>query len=262
MRQIKKNMESKWAQVRGNSLHYRVPREQPAAICPAIVMVHGLVVSSRYMIPTAERLAPYYRVYLPELPGFGKSEKPDHYQNLDEMADTLASWMTTIGLPQAVLLGNSLGCQIIARFAIRHPERIQSAILVSPTMDADARTAHQEIGRWLLNALFEPFSLYPVVLHDYLDIGFRRFVATFRYGLQDQIEVYLPQMNIATLVVRGSRDTLVPQRWAEHVTDLLPQGKLVVIEKAAHDVNYNMPIELARTIQTFLEEQNTLLFSN
>lgn len=253
MRQIKKTMESKWVQVNGYSLHYRVPHQRPAPDHLTIVMVHGLVVSSRYMLPTAAQLAPHYHVYLPELPGFGKSEKPDHYQDLDEMADTLAAWMSTLGLPQAVLLGNSLGCQIIARFAVRHPERIHSAIFVGPTMDARARTAHQEIGRWLLNALFEPFSLYPVVIRDYLDIGFRRFVATFRYGLQDQIEARLPQMNIPTLVVRGSRDTVVPQYWAERVTDLLPQGELVVLEKAAHDVNYNTPVELARAIRLFLQ---------
>jgi len=246
-------MESKWSEVAGCSLRYQAPCEQGAPDSLTIIMLHGLIVSSRYMTPTAVQLAPYYRVYLPELPGFGKSDKPDHYQNLDEMADTLAAWMTEIGLPQAVLLGNSLGCQIIARFAIRHPERIQAAILVSPTMDACARTAHQEISRWLLNALREPFSLYPLVLRDFLDIGFRRFKATFRHGLQDKIEDYLPQINVPTLVVRGSLDTIVPQYWAECVARLLPQGKLVVLDNAAHDVNYNAPTELAKSVRAFLE---------
>lgn len=245
-------MDSKWAKVAGCSLQYRISREQPAEARPAIVMVHGLAVSSRYMLPTAKQLASHYRVYLPDLPGFGKSTKPDHYQNLDEMADTLAEWMTAIGLAQAVLLGNSLGCQIIAHFAVRHPEKLVSAILVSPTMDIRARTAHQEIGRWLLNAFFEPPSLYPIVAADYLDSGFQRFVATLRYGLRDQIEEYLPQVEVPTLVVRGSRDTIVPQRWAEQVTSLLPRGELVVIEKAAHDVNYNAPVALTETVRRFL----------
>ncbi len=245
-------MENRWSLVAGCSLRYRVPRKKAAPDSPAIVMVHGLVVSSRYMIPAAQQFAPYYRVYIPELPGFGKSEKPNHYQNLDEMADTLAAWMETVGLAQAILLGNSLGCQIIARFAVRHPQRIQSAILVGPTMDECARTAHQEIGRWLANAVHEPFSLYPIVLRDFLDIGFCRFVATFRYGLQDNIEVFLPQIRVPTLVVRGSRDTVVPQDWAEQVTRLLPQGKLVVIQKAAHDVNYNAPVELVKAVRAFL----------
>ncbi len=254
MKKIKETMESKWAQVGNYSLHYRVPRDQPGQDSPTIVMVHGLVVSSRYMVPTALELAPYCRTYIPEMPGFGKSEKPDHYQNLDEMADTLAAWMTAVGLQQAILLGNSLGCQIIAHFALRHPQRIQAAILVGPTMDIQARTARQEIGRWLVNAPYEPVSLYPIIIRDYLEIGFRRFVATFRYGLQDPIETILPQMQIPTLVVRGDRDTVVPKPWTEEVARLLPQSKLVVIPKAAHDVNYNAPVELSRAIQAFLNE--------
>lgn len=254
MSNSKDTIESQWVGVADRQLHYRVPREQPASNSTTIIMVHGLAVSSRYMLPTALQLAPFYHVYIPDLPGFGKSEKPDHYQNLDEMADTLAEWMNALGLPAAVLVGNSLGCQIIAHFAVRHPERIQAAILLDPTMDIRARSAHQEIGRWLLNLPFEPISLFPIVLRDFLDIGIRRFVATFRYGLQDRIEAYLPRMRLPALVVRGSRDTVVPQQWAEQVTQLLPQGKFVVVPRAAHDVNYNSPIELLKVIRPFLDE--------
>jgi 2-hydroxy-6-oxonona-2,4-dienedioate hydrolase len=252
MRRIKKSIENKWTQMAGYTLRYRMPRELSVPDSSIIVMLHGLIVSSRYLIPTAKQLAPHYQIYIPELPGFGKSGKPDHYQDLDEMADTLASWMTMVGISEAILLGNSLGCQIIAHFAVRYPERIQAAILVSPTMDARARTAHQEIGRWLLNAFCEPLSIYPLVLRDARDIGFRRVMATFQYGLQDKIEANLPQMHFPTLIVRGSRDTIVPQYWAEYVTSLLPQGNLVVIEHAAHDVNYNSPVELTKTIRRFL----------
>ena len=247
-------MESTWIEVAGHALHYRVPREQVAPDHPVIVMVHGLGVSSRYMIPTAEQLASSYHVYLPDLPGFGESEKPDHYQDLDEMADTLAAWMRTSRLSPAVLLGNSLGCQIIAHFALRHPHQLRAAILLGPTMDKRARTAHQEIGRWLVNGAFEPFSLYPLVVRDFLDVGVRRLVATFHYGLQDTIEVYLPQIAVPTLVIRGSRDTVVPQDWAEYVTSLLPQGKLVVLDQAAHNVNYNSPTQLVKSIRAFLKE--------
>lgn len=249
----KNKIISRYVEVADHLIHYHIPREQPAvAGRPNIIMVHGLAVSSRYMLPTAVELASSYCVYVPDLPGYGKSEKPEQYQDLDEMADTLAAWMTALTLPSAVLLGNSLGCQIIARFAIRHPKRIEAAILLGPTMDKQARTAHQEIGRWLVNSPFEPLSLYPIIVRDCWDIGLRRFVATFRYGLQDSIETYLPHMHIPTLVVRGSRDTVVPQRWAEQVTQLLPQGKLVVLPKAAHDVNYNSPVELSKVIRAFL----------
>jgi 2-hydroxy-6-oxonona-2,4-dienedioate hydrolase len=252
MRHSKTKIENKYVTVAGRSLRYRIPCIHPASGRPSIVMLHGLIVSSRYMLPTALQLAPSYHVYIPELPGFGKSQKPTHYQNLDEMADTLAAWMDAINLPSAILLGNSLGCQIIAHFAVRHPQKIVSAILISPTMDKYARTAHQEIARWLLNITREPVSVYPIVIRDFIDIGLPRFIATFHYGLQDRIENFLPQLHIPTLIVRGSRDPLVPQLWVELVASLPPQAQLVIIKGAGHNVNYNSPTSLTHSINTFL----------
>jgi pimeloyl-ACP methyl ester carboxylesterase len=40
---------------------------------PAVVLVHGLGLSGRYMLPVAEPLAPRYPVYMPDLPGFSAS---------------------------------------------------------------------------------------------------------------------------------------------------------------------------------------------
>lgn len=69
---------SRWARVDGLWMHYRTAGEVAIATRPAVVLVHGLVVSSRYMVPTLKRLARDYRVYAPDLPGFGESEKlPD-----------------------------------------------------------------------------------------------------------------------------------------------------------------------------------------
>lgn len=218
-------------------------------------MVHGLVVSSRYMVPTAIRLAPYFHVYALDLPGFGKSDKPSHVLNITELSDVLADWMQAIGLKQATLMGNSMGSQVIADFALRQPELISRAILLGPTMDPRARIAYQEIVRWLLNAPREPLSLFPIVVRDYLDAGLRRFVRTFGYALQDRIEEHLPQIQVPTLVVRGSYDTIVPQRWAEEAARLLLQGRLVVIPRAAHDVNYNSPVELTRLVRAFINEE-------
>jgi pimeloyl-ACP methyl ester carboxylesterase len=79
-------------------------------------------------------------------------------------------------------------------------------------------------------------------------------VRTFRYALRDRIEARLPLVRVPTLVVRGSRDTIVPQRWAEEATRLLPHGRLVVIPGAAHTLVYKVPAELVRAIRPFLEQ--------
>ncbi len=104
--------------VNGMSIYIRFSENSVSPTASTVVLVHGLSVSSRYMVPTAVRLARDYHVYLPDLPGFGKSAKPSHILTVAELADALADWMQVMELPPAVLLGNSLGCQIIVNFAL------------------------------------------------------------------------------------------------------------------------------------------------
>jgi len=244
--------ESRNVQIPGLTIHYRVSSHILPVDAPTIVMVHGLATSNTYMLPTASELVSSYHIYIPDLPGFGKSTKPAQVLNIPQLADALAQWMQAIGLERATLLGNSLGCQVIAQFALRYPECIERAILVGPSMDPQALTAHQEITRWLANIPFEPVHLFPIIIGSFLHAGTRRTAQTLKYALQDHIHEHLPHMQIPTLIVRGSHDTVVPQRWAEEATNLLPNGKLVMVAGAAHDVNYNSPKQLATIVREFM----------
>lgn len=233
-------------------MHARVSKDPLPKDSPALILVHGLVVSGRYMVPIAELLSAHYRVYVPDLPGFGKSGKPPHVLSLVELSTTLAAWMQEAGLERAAFLGNSFGCQIIADLSVRHPGRVERAVLQGPTMDPRGRTVLRQIGGFLLDMPQEPLSLLAIELLDYLSAGTVRSWRTLRYALKDRIEGKLPNMRVPTLVVRGSRDRIVSQWWAEEVTSLLPLGRLVVIPGAAHTANYGWPLELAREVHAFL----------
>ena len=91
---------------------------------PPLVLVHGLLVSSRYLLAAAVRLAPSVRVYTLDLPGYGQSSKPPPPQELAQLSAVLDAWMAACGLEQAVLLANSFGCQIVTDFALRYPHRV------------------------------------------------------------------------------------------------------------------------------------------
>ncbi len=166
----------------------------------------------------------------------------------------MAVWMETVGLTSAVLVGNSVGCQVVADLALRHPERVERAVLQGPTMDPEARTALRQAARLALDGTREPPSLLPIMLLDYLSAGLRRSFSTFQHALKDRIEEKLPHVRVPTLVVLGERDPIVPQRWAERVVRLLLKGRLVVVPGAAHTMNYAAPTELARVVRVFLGE--------
>lgn len=253
-------LQDHWTVVGGLRTFARVSSAPVPPDAPTVVMVHGLIVSGRYLIPTAKRLAPYCRVYVPDLPGYGRSAKPPRILDVPGLADALAAWMQAMGLPRAVLLGNSFGCQIVVDFAARYPERVERAVLVGPTTDPHARTAHQQIARWLLNLPGEPPALGLVVARDVWDMGARPALTTFQYMLRDDVAAKLPCVQAPTLVVRGGRDTSVPQRWVEEASRLLPRARLVVIPGASHTLNYNSPGKLLRVVLPFILGQRARLW--
>ena len=220
----------------------------------AVVLVHGQIISSLYMVPTAERLASQFRVLAPDLPGFGHSDKPGRILCVPELADALGEWMNAVGLRCAALVGNSLGCQIAVDLAVRRPELVQALVLSGPTIDRHARTASAQIVRWLRDWPGERPSLALAHLRDFAHAGFRRSLGTFRCTLADRIEDKLPLVQARTLVVRGTRDTIVPQAWAEEVTRLLPSGQLILIPDGPHCVNYSTPGPFADIVASFLRQ--------
>src|SRR5215211_156177 len=114
--------------VEGLLMHARYSVDHAASGSPPLVLVHGIGVASRFMVPVAELVAPYHHVYAPDLPGFGKSEKPAHALSLVELTVALAGWTWTIGLEGAAFLGNSFGCQIVAELALRYPGLVEREI--------------------------------------------------------------------------------------------------------------------------------------
>jgi 2-hydroxy-6-oxonona-2,4-dienedioate hydrolase len=246
-------LESRWVVVNGLNMHALSAAVEAPERCTPVVFVHGLGVSGRYMVPTARKLMKDANVYVPDLPGFGRSSKPTHVFNIRELAETLSAWMQSVGLERAAFVGHSFGCQVVAELALRHPEKIASIVLAAPTVDPRARTTFSQLGCLIVNATREPLSLVPLVIRDYLRAGLMRAARTLQISLQDRVEDKLPRIEMPALVVRGSRDPIVPDRWATEVAGLLPQGKLVVIEGAAHALSYNSPEELGSLIREFLQ---------
>lgn len=245
-------LEDRWISVGGLTMYTRVSTNPVPEDAPPVVLVHGFVISSRYMVPTAVRLAPYFPVYAPDLPGFGRSAKPRHVLTLPELSAALNAWMAAVGLARAAFLGNSFGCQMIVDFATRYPERVERAVLTGPSVDPRARTTLGQVFRLLLDAPREKLSLWFLHLPDYVAAGLSRAWQARRYVLWDRIEEKLPHVYVPVLVVRGSRDPIVPQDWAEEVTRLLPQGRLVVVPGAPHALNYSRPADLVRVVYPFL----------
>ncbi len=77
-------------------------------------------------------------------------------------------------------------------------------------------------------------------------------IGTFHHSVRHRIEDVLPHITAPTLVVRGEHDPIVPQRWADEATRLLPNGRLVVLEGASHTITNTRPQQLVEVALPFL----------
>lgn len=241
-----------WASVNGRAMFARCWSGPRGAPPPAIVLIHGLGMSSRCMVPTAVRLAPRYRVYAPDLPGHGRSPRAPGIPTVEALAGALLAWLDAADLAWPALLGNSLGCQVIAALVARRPQRIAAAIWVSPTMDPRARSVAAQALRLLRDAPREPPALWGLAVTEYLRAGPLRMLQTLNSALGDPLPARLPAMRLPVLVVAGARDPVAPPAWAASVARGLPDGRLVTLGGAPHAINYSRPADLARVVDAFV----------
>lgn len=241
------SLVSRWTPVQGRKLHSR-GFSRGGNDAP-FVLIHGLVISSLYMIPLAECLARRHEVHALDLPGFGRSEAPDRILSIPELADAVVAWLEEAGMRRCHLVANSLGCEIAAHVAVKAPDRVASLVLIGPTLDPHAFALIIQTLRLMRDALNEPLRLWANWIFDFLRAGPRRAFGTTGAMFRDHIENQLPRITAPTLIMRGGWDPTVPQRAAIMMKDLLVRGDLMVIEAQPHCVHYTAPVTVCRAVE-------------
>ena len=74
--------------------------------------VHGFAISGAYLMPTARVLAGRWVNVVPDLPGYGRSQRRDHVLGIPELAEALLAVLDALDIDRAVLVGNSMGCPV------------------------------------------------------------------------------------------------------------------------------------------------------
>ncbi|QKJ19338.1 alpha/beta fold hydrolase [Microbacterium hominis] len=244
------------ARIEGVDVFYR--ESAHASSDPRVIAhLHGFGLSGRYLLPTAELLADEFRTLVPDLPGFGRSARVPGMLDIPDLAHAAASFLDDRGAERATLVGNAMGCPVIVEFAHHYPERIDRAVLVSPAGGYFNRPLTRAVAQLARDAPREPVRLAGVVVPDYVRFGIpstlRLFRALTRYPtLQRLLELHVP-----TLVVLGSRDPLLPG--AHRVNEVAGRTDtrvlVVLIEGAAHAINFSHPEELAHLIRLFMNDR-------
>jgi pimeloyl-ACP methyl ester carboxylesterase len=236
---------------------------------PVVVLVHGLGGRAEDW----RNLAPYfaragYRVYLPDLPGYGQSARPaDFSYSVRDEAGVVVGFFDALGLKQVDLGGWSMGGWIVQRVAAEHPDRVQRLIIIDsagvyerPAWDTRlfTPTTAEELDQ--LDALLMPHPprVPGFVARDILRHARRnawvihRALASMLTG-RDSTDGLLPGLKMPVLIVWGAEDHITPLSQGERIHQLVPQSELDVIAGCGHLAPVQCAAQMAPTVVEFVK---------
>jgi pimeloyl-ACP methyl ester carboxylesterase len=113
-------------ELHGHRVIYRM-----AGSGPPVVLIHGMVNSSRHWEPVALRLAEEYTVIAPDLIGHGDSAAVRGDYSLGAHASSIRDLLSALGVERATIVGHSLGGGIAMQFFYQFPQRTERLALIS-----------------------------------------------------------------------------------------------------------------------------------
>lgn len=257
--------QSRFTTVAGYRIHYYA---LGPANGPTVILVHGLGGRSEDWENLAPSLADAgYRVYLPDLPGYGQSEQPAGFSySIPDEAAVVVSFFDKLGLQQVNLGGWSMGGWITQRIAIDHPDRVQKLMLfdsaglaVKPDWNTAlfTPTSAGELAQLDDLLMPNPPRIPAFVAADILR-GSRRNAWIIQRALasmltgHDTTDQLLPTLKMPVLLVWGELDRITPVNEADTIHKLIPQSQLQIVAGCGHLAPRQCVPQIAPTVLAFL----------
>lgn len=247
---------------------------------PLVVLVHGFTGSKENWLPLMRELGDRYRLIAPDLPGWGESERRDGEDyGPSAQAGRLAAFLAALPEKPALLVGHSMGGQIVGLLAVERPELAPRLVLMSA---AGVRFRDNDFGRAVL-AGGNPFqATNRTEVHRYLGIVFseppwvpwpadealarrRRRDAAFEQRVLDRIgrgpeavklQALLAQVQAPTLLLWCRDDRVIDASAVPVFQAGLPRSEAVLLDGCGHMPMMARPRETAQAIGRFLPDQS------
>lgn len=128
----------------------RLSGEQSGGEGTAVVLLHGLTATRRYVVMGSRSLPRSgLRVLAFDARGHGHSTPaPGRAYGYRELAGDVLALLDSTGVERAVLAGASMGAHTAARLALEHPERVAGLVLITPAYEPGAPSRERELARW------------------------------------------------------------------------------------------------------------------
>jgi len=254
-----------------------------------ILFVHGLSSNSDAWSENIKYLKEHYTCVALDLPGYGKSSKPEVEYTPTYFAEILHKFIAKLELKNVVLVGHSMGGQASIKLATSYATDIEKLILIAPagleqfsetganmlksffTVDMVKNTTDEQIEKnYALNFYQLPEGTSKMIedrkqikLATDFDAHCTAIVSSISGMLNDPVYTDLENITKKTLVVFGDKDMLIPNRYlnptlnieavGEIASQKIKEVKVAYVKDAGHFVQFEKPIEVNHLIQQFME---------
>lgn len=224
-----------------------------------LIILHGWNSNSERWIQVVEPLAKKgFKVIIPDLPGFGKSDPLQEPWTLNRYEAWTDEFVKYLKLGDFYLLGHSFGGALASKIAVKHNQQIQKLFLVSAacirkktTKKSAFKTAAKiaKIFKFLPYYAFFRKAVYKFIIRksDYLYVdGIMK--QTYLNVISDDLSFHLPFIRVPTVIIWGDKDQSTPLEDAKMINEKVKDSKLVVILGAGHDLNRKQPEIVAEKV--------------
>jgi pimeloyl-ACP methyl ester carboxylesterase len=239
-----------------------------------VILIHGFGGSMWQWEHQQKPLSAEFRLITPDLIGSGLSAKPDIDYRPEQMLDYFIGFMDALQIPQAVLVGNSMGAGLAIGTALAHPERVSQLVLIdglpanvrervtSPSiqraLDTPAPSWLASFGNWLFGGLMiesilqeivhDPALLTPAVIERSNRNRQRPGVIPPLMTARDSLPLWetgfakrIGEIPHRTLILWGEKDRVFPISVGEELQRTIKGSTLVRIPNAGHIPQWERP---------------------
>lgn len=234
-----------------------------------LVFVHGYLSTSRWWLPTLERLPEGYRAYAVDLRGVGGSDPVETGHTLAQYADDIEAFAAALGLEKFTLVGHSMGGQIATLYALQHQNRLKKLVLVDPVAASGnqlppevldwcrAEYGKPETVRLILSGAFATLpdpKYFEQLVADGNGWGRTIYMETLDEMVRFNVADRLGEIRVPTLVTWGDKDTAVPFPGIVEYFTGIPNCGLEVWHGVGHSGPIEVPNRFVGLLARFIQE--------
>jgi 2-hydroxy-6-oxonona-2,4-dienedioate hydrolase len=238
---------------------------------PVLVLLHGIGASYERWLKVACMLSRYFRIIIPDIVGFGDSDKPFVEYDMDFFTNFLQAFLEKLHIDRPIICGHSFGGHLAAEFAIRFRDQVEKLILTAPAgprrrtndvlvkyIRAAIRPTYEYIYEAFKNMAFNPNVITQDTVLDFkrrMNLAYAKFafMSTLLgiYNAQT-LKGRLSRITSPTLIVWGENDKMIPYREYLQEYNEIPNKSIQTINHCGHTPFVEKPIKFNAILLKFL----------